>query len=134
MSKKILRAAFATNDQQTVDAELINSKHLMMYEVTKNGCTHTATLDFAGEGGGGANNPRILALTDCALVFVAKPVIGEEALALIRSHVFVTKLDGRQHIADLLEKLQATLRDNPPPWMRKAWKTDKGGEAMSLER
>ncbi|MBM9614111.1 hypothetical protein JWJ90_07400 [Desulfobulbus rhabdoformis] len=132
MSKKMLRAAFASDDRQTVNAEFINAKHLVIYEVDTNGCTHTTTYDFPDGTGGGMNNPRLAALQGCGLIFVAKPVIGEEALALIRSHVFVSKIEGNQRIADLLDKLLFTLRDNPPPWMRKTWERETRGGAMSF--
>ena len=134
MHTKYLRAAFATDDQQTVNAEFANAKHLMIYEVTQDGSSHQTTHDFPGGESGGMESPRILALKDCALVFVSQPVMGDDALALMRSHIFVTKLQGQEQIADLLIKLQTTLRDNPPPWMRKAWKVDHEGEVVPLQR
>ena len=121
MEKHTVRAAFATDDKHSVNAEFVKARHLVIYEVSGEAATLERTLDFAGGEGGGMKSPRVTGLAGCAVVFVAKPVSGDEALGLIRSKIFVTKLQTQEAIDSVLERLQNTLRRGVYPlWLRKA--------------
>jgi len=138
MNSKRVRAAFATDDQRTVNAEFVKAKHLMIFEITPDSSVLERTLDFAGGEGGGMQSPRVTALAGCAVVFVPKPISGEEALGLIRSQVFITRLQTLEEIASLIERLQAMLRGNPPLWLRRAMTGETceacgAGEAVELQ-
>jgi nitrogen fixation protein NifX len=120
MSNRLVRAAFATDDKETVNAEFMKARHFMIFDVMPDSSVLDRALDFSGGEGGGMENPRVTALKGCTVVFVPKPVTGEEALGLIRSKVFITKLQNQEPIGDLIERLQVMLRGNPPPWLRRA--------------
>jgi nitrogen fixation protein NifX len=131
MNSKRVRVAFATDDLQTVNAEFVKARHLMIFEVTPDSSVLERTLDFAGGEGGGMASPRVTALAGCAVVFVPRPISGEEALGLIRSQVFITKLQNVEAIAEVIERLQAMLRGNPPLWLRRAMTVEACGAAAA---
>lgn len=131
MDKRTVKAAFATDDKQTVNAEFIKARHLLIYQVSPEASSLEQTLDFAGGEGGGMQSARVTALKGCAVVFVPKAISGEEALGLIRSKVFITKLQAQEEIAGVIAKLQDMLRGSPPLWLRKAMLGAQGPEAAA---
>jgi nitrogen fixation protein NifX len=131
MDKKMVKAAFATDDKQTVNAEFVKAKHLMVFEVRPESSVLESSFDFPGGEGGGMQSPRVTALKGCAVLFVPKPITGEEALGLIRSKVFITRLQTQEEIAGLIERLQTMLKGNPPPWLRRAM-LGEAAEAVEL--
>jgi nitrogen fixation protein NifX len=62
---------------------------------------------------------RSSALADCALVYVLQ-IGGPAAARLVAKKIHPIKSKEPEPIADVVEKLQEVLRDNPPPWLKKA--------------
>ena len=120
MENKHVLAAFATDDLEKVNAEFVKAKHILVYDVSPDSAKLEKRLDFAGGESGGMQSPRVTGLAGCAMLFVPKPISGDEALGLIRSKVFIVKLQEQTKIDELLAGLQDTLKRNPPLWMRKA--------------
>jgi nitrogen fixation protein NifX len=118
-----MKVAFATEDQQRVDAHFGWAKHLAVYDVTPTG--YRFVQDFAfGEGLDEDGNedkltPKLEAIKDCAIVYVAA-IGGSAAARLVASKVHPIKVTQPEPILDLLDKLQAVLGATPPPWLRKA--------------
>ena len=58
------------------------------------------------------------AVADCSIV--CSMDIDPRALAkVVARHAFHLKTGGEMSITEIVEKLQAVLQSNPPPWMKK---------------
>ncbi|WP_088278511.1 nitrogen fixation protein NifX [Ideonella sp. A 288] len=118
-----MKVAFATQDQQRVDAHFGWAQHLAVYDVTPEGYRFVSDFafgeDLAEDGNEDKLGPKLEAIGDCAIVYVA--AIGGSAAARVVAHkIHPVKVQQPEPILDILDKLQAVLRGTPPPWLRKA--------------
>ena len=118
-----MKVAFATEDQQRVDAHFGWAKHLAVYDVTADGYRFVADFEFAGEleedGNEDKLTPKIAAIRDCAIVYVAA-IGGSAAARVVASKIHPVKVTQPEPILDILDRLQVVLQGTPPPWLRKA--------------
>lgn len=118
-----MKVAFATQDQQRVDAHFGWAKHLAIYDVDGAGYRfvqdHGFGDDLAEDGNEDKLSPKLDAIKDCAIVYVA--AIGGSAAARVVAHkIHPVKVNQPEPILDILDKLQGVLKGTPPPWLRKA--------------
>lgn len=118
-----MKVAFATQDQQRVDAHFGWAKHLAVYEVLPEGYRflqdHTFGDDLAEDGNEDKLAPKLEAIGDCAIVYVAA-IGGSAAARVVASKIHPVKVPQPESILDILDKLQDVLKGTPPPWLRKA--------------
>jgi nitrogen fixation protein NifX len=118
-----MKIAFATQDQQRVDAHFGWAKHLAVYEVDAVGHRHLETFpfgeDLAEDGNEDKLAPKLAAIHDCAIVYVAA-IGGSAAARVVASKIHPIKVTQPEPIAELLDKMQVVLKGTPPPWLRKA--------------
>ena len=118
-----MKIAFATQDQQRVDAHFGWAKHLAVYELTDQGYRfvqdHAFGEDLAEDGNEDKLAPKLDAIRDCAIVYVAA-IGGSAAARVVAAKIHPIKVAAPEPILDLLDKLQAVLKATPPPWLRKA--------------
>jgi nitrogen fixation protein NifX len=118
-----MKIAFATQDQQRVDAHFGWARHLAIYDVTPEG--HQFVQDFgfgedlAEDGNEDKLAPKLDAIKDCAIVYVAA-IGGSAAARVVASKIHPIKVAAPEPILDILDKLRDVLRGTPPPWLRKA--------------
>ncbi len=130
-----MKIAFATQDQQRVDAHFGWAKFLAVYELDAGGHRHVQTFpfgeDLAEDGNEDKLAPKLAAIGDCAIVYVAA-IGGSAAARVVASKIHPVKVAQPEPILDILDKLQDVLKGTPPPWLRKALM--KGQErAMDFE-
>jgi nitrogen fixation protein NifX len=118
-----MKVAFATQDQQRVDAHFGWAKHLAIYEIEATGYQFVQDFgfgeDLAEDGNEDKLAPKLEAIGDCAIVYVA--AIGGSAAARVVAHkIHPVKVNQPEPILDILDKLQVVLQGTPPPWLRKA--------------
>ena len=118
-----MKVAFATQDQQRVDAHFGWAKHLAVYEIEPTGYKFVQDFgfgeDLAEDGNEDKLAPKLDAIKDCAIVYVA--AIGGSAAARVVAHkIHPVKVNQPEPIMDILDKLQEVLKGTPPPWLRKA--------------
>ena len=113
-----MKVAFATQDQQRVDAHFGWAKHLAVYEVTPTGYAfvqdHTFGEDLAEDGNEDKLGPKLDAIRDCAIVYVAA-IGGSAAARVVASKIHPIKVTAPEPILDILDKLQVVLAGTPPP-------------------
>jgi nitrogen fixation protein NifX len=63
--------------------------------------------------------PKVEALAGCNLLFVLA-IGGPAAAKVVRAHIHPVKLQAPETIPAVIERVQAMLVGNPPPWLRKA--------------
>lgn len=118
-----MKVAFATQDQQRVDAHFGWARHLAVYEIEPAGYSFVQDYgfgdDLAEDGNEDKLAPKLEAIKDCAIVYVA--AIGGSAAARVVAHkIHPVKVNQPEPILDILDKLQEVLKGTPPPWLRKA--------------
>ena len=119
-----MKIAFATQDLIHINAHFGSAKQMAVYEVSPEGYQFLETIGFDGKLDEDGNEdklvPKIEALSDCTIVYVAA-IGGSAAARLIRKRVTPVKSKTEDdEIAEVLENLVTTLKGNPPPWLRKA--------------
>ncbi|HWJ19289.1 MAG TPA: nitrogen fixation protein NifX [Geobacterales bacterium] len=118
-----VKIAFATEDLKRVDAHFGWAKNIAVYELSDEECKLVKVFQFEGDlkedGNENKLTPKVEAVMDCAILYVAS--IGASAAArIVQKGIHPIKVNQPEEIADLLAKLQAVLKGNPPPWLRKA--------------
>jgi nitrogen fixation protein NifX len=118
-----MKIAFATQDQQRVDAHFGWAEHLAVYDVTAEGYSFVHDFNYgdglAEDGNEDKLAPKIDDIRDCAIVYVAA-IGGSAAARVVAAKIHPVKVATPVPILDLLDKLQAVLKGTPPPWLRKA--------------
>lgn len=118
-----MKIAFATQDQQRVDAHFGWAKHLAVYEISPEGYRFLQDFgfgeDLAEDGNEDKLAPKLAAIADCAIVYVAA-IGGSAAARVVASKIHPVKVNQPEPILDILDKLQDVLKGTPPPWLRKA--------------
>ena len=118
-----MKVAFATQDQQRVDAHFGWAKHLAVYDITADGYGFVQDFtfgdDLAEDGNEDKLAPKLAAIGDCAIVYVAA-IGGSAAARVVASKIHPVKVAQPEPILDILDKLQDVLKGTPPPWLRKA--------------
>lgn len=118
-----MKVAFATQDQQRVDAHFGWARHLAVYDITPEGYRyvqdHAFGEDLAEDGNEDKLAPKLDVIKDCAIVYVAA-IGGSAAARVVATKIHPVKVAGPEPILDILDKLQDVLKGTPPPWLRKA--------------
>jgi nitrogen fixation protein NifX len=126
-----MKVAFATQDLKRVDAHFGWAKNIAIYELTEDGHHFLEAVQFDGDLQEDGNEdklaPKIEAVKDCAILYVAA-IGGSGAARVVANNIHPMKVTQPEAIEDLLDKLQAVLNGNPPPFLRKAM--NKGKERV----
>ena len=123
-----MKIAFATQDQQHVDAHFGWAKSIVVYEVTPQGHHFVERFDFGDDLEEDGNEdklaPKLLAIQDCAMLYVAA-IGGSGAARVVAMKIHPVKVPKPEAISGILDKLQTVLQGTPPPWLRKALAKDE---------
>ena len=118
-----MKIAFATQDMQRVDAHFGWAKNIAVYEVSPEGFNLVEAIQFSGDlkedGNEDKLSPKIEAIKDCAILYVAA-IGGSAAARVVANKVHPVKVNEPESITVILGKLQDVLKGSPPPWLRKA--------------
>ncbi|HLO96419.1 MAG TPA: nitrogen fixation protein NifX, partial [Burkholderiaceae bacterium] len=94
-----------------------------VYELDAAGHRHLQTFpfgeDLAEDGNEDKLTPKLAAIGDCAIVYVAA-IGGSAAARVVASKIHPIKVTQPEPIEELLNRMQEVLRGTPPPWLRKA--------------
>lgn len=123
-----MKVAFATQDLKRVDAHFGWAKNIAIYELSPTGHQFLEAVQFDGDLQEDGNEdklaPKIEAIKDCALLYVA--AIGGSAAARVVAHkIHPIKVAGPEDIEEVLGKLKDVLNGTPPPFLRKALMKDQ---------
>ena len=120
---KGMKIAFATQDMLRVDAHFGWAKNLAVYEISPEGFNLVEAIQFSGDlkedGNEDKLSPKIDAIKDCAILYVAA-IGGSAAARVVANKIHPIKVNEPESITDILGKLQVVLKGAPPPWLRKA--------------
>jgi nitrogen fixation protein NifX len=118
-----MKVAIATQDLTRVDAHLGWARHVMIYEVDDQGYCYLDQASFPAATQDGDHSklaPRLQAVRDCQLIFVAD--VGPDGeFELARAKVVPIRQFAGQPIALALDALRDGLRaGRSAPWLRQA--------------
>jgi nitrogen fixation protein NifX len=118
-----MKIAFATQDLQRVDAHFGWAKNIAIYEVSPEGYQFLEAVQFDGDlqedGNEDKLSPKLDAITDCAILYVAA-IGGSGAARVVAKNIHPVKVAQPESIVEILGKLRDVLAGTPPPWLRKA--------------
>jgi len=123
-----MKVAFCTQDLQRVDAHFGWAKNIAVYDVRPEGVAFVQTFTFQGDLQEDGNEdklaPKIAAIHDCAILYVAA-IGGSGAARVVANRIHPIKVPQPEPILDILDRLQEVLKGTPPPWLRKALIKDR---------
>jgi len=127
-----MKAAFATTDGIHVNEHFGRAGRFVVYEFSTEGGDPVGEIVFSEEGrdrvvestkgmGGrhdSAVEDKIDRLEGCGLVYFTN-IGGPSAARLTRRGIMPVKVEDGTDISESAEKLMETIRNSPPPWLRK---------------
>jgi len=117
-----MKVAFASTDKIHIDEHFGRAEKFLIWEIGPESADFSGVVQVQSDGAGDEEDrieARGAALADCALVYVAQ-IGGPAAARLVAKKIHPVKSKDNEAISAAVEKLQEVLRDNPPPWLRKA--------------
>ncbi len=132
-----MKVAFATTDGVHVDEHFGRAGRFVIYEFTKNGYSSLDDRVFSGgrdmavEGTRGlgslhddAVQGKVEKVSDCDIIYMTS-IGGPSAARLVKKGIMPVKVKGKMRIEEEAVKLMETIRNAPPPWMRRALEKDQ---------
>jgi len=121
-----MKIAFTTQDSDRVNAHFGSAKQIDIYDIDVTGYSLDQSVRFGGnlkqDGNEDKLQPKLKALKDCTIVYVADIGPGAAARLINMNITPIKSPDPNADIQDILNRLVVTLNGNPPPWLRKALK------------
>ena len=116
-----MKVAFASTDKIHVNEHFGRAQEFYIWDVAADDASLNGVVQVKQEGNDEAERieARCSGVADCALVYVAQ-IGGPAAARLVAKKVHPIKIKDEATITETVEKLQEVLRNNPPPWLRKA--------------
>ncbi len=131
-----MKIAFATTDGKMVDEHFGRAGMFFIYEVTELGSQFIAARKFAdgadqaivgtrnkGQEHEDAVRDKVEQLADCKLIYLTE-IGGPSAARLVKKGIMPMKVKSETSIETALGQLLDTIRQSPPPWLKKALKAD----------
>ncbi len=122
-----MKVAFASSDNLHIDQHFGWAEKFSLWEVRPETAAFIGFTEVETHGDDAEDKikARIAALEGCALVYVTQ-IGGPAAAKLVAHRIHPLKSKGEEEtIAEVVEKLQQVLNNNPPPWLRKALLKDE---------
>jgi nitrogen fixation protein NifX len=115
-----IRVAFATNDNENIDAHFGSAKQFNVYDISKDSCEISTIIKIEQKD----TDKTVALLQDIDIVYFVN--IGATAAAkIINTGIFPIKYKEVVSIDDELKKLSEMLNTNPPPFIKKILETKK---------
>lgn len=116
-----MKIAFTSSTGEMIDLHFGQAEKFHIWEV---GADEARFLETVGVGEHGSDEEdRIAArarlLSDCAIVYTMQ-IGGPAAAKLVAQKIHPMKTNAEVSLKETVERLQEVLRNNPPPWLRKA--------------
>jgi nitrogen fixation protein NifX len=115
-----IRVAFATNDNENIDAHFGSAKQFNVYDISKDSCEISTIIKIEQKD----TDKTVALLQEIDIVYFVN--IGATAAAkIINTGIFPIKYKEVVSIDDELKKLSEMLNTNPPPFIKKILETKK---------
>jgi len=127
-----MKVAFATTDGKQVDEHFGRAGMFAVYELTDKGSFFVELRKFSdgmdksvtdtkdmGPLHDSAVQAKVERLADCKLIYLTE-IGGPSAARLVKKGIMPMKVKEIVSIESALNQLKDTLKQSPPPWLRKA--------------
>jgi nitrogen fixation protein NifX len=138
----MMRIGFATTDGIYVDEHFGRAGKFAIYEVDENSYSLYEMRIFGdcrdlkveltknmGEVHEEAVDLKVKKLTDCSVIYMTE-IGGPAAARLVKNGIMPIKVKDGTSINELLEKFLDTMKNSPPPWMKKILNKNKKEEIL----
>lgn len=121
-----MKIAFATKTGDMIDLHFGQTDVFHIWNVGPDeACfVKTVTVGEDGEDEEDRIAARANALADCSIVY-SMQIGGPAAAKLVARRIHPMKTGDETSLKATVERLQEVLRNNPPPWLRKAMNRDQ---------
>jgi len=131
----LLRVAFASSDRETVDQHFGSSRSFAIYGVNPERVQLLKVIEF-GEQEQDGNEDKLLgklALLDGCIAVYCRACGASAVRQLLAIGVQPVKVAEAARLDELLESLQAELRDGPSTWLAKAIRRSQGADSRRFD-
>ena len=124
-----MKVAFCTQDMTRVDAHFGWAKNIAIYEIDSTGYRLLEAVQFNGQMFEDGNEDKLAAkleLLDGCIAVYCRACGASAVRQLLAIGVQPVKVSEAEGIAELIETLQAELREGPSAWLAKAIRRTRG--------
>ena len=116
-----MKVAFTTKTGEMIDLHFGQADSFQIWEVGPEDAYLAQTVTIGAHGTDEEDRiaARANVLTDCAIVYTMQ-IGGPAAAKLVGHKIHPMKTGSEVSLKETVERLQEVLRNNPPPWLRKA--------------
>ena len=116
-----MKVAFTTKTGEMIDLHFGQADSFQIWEVGPEDAYLAQTVTIGAHGTDEEDRiaARANVLTDCAIVYTMQ-IGGPAAAKLVGHKIHPMKTGSEVSLRETVERLQEVLRNNPPPWLRKA--------------
>jgi nitrogen fixation protein NifX len=126
-----MKVAFTSSTGEIIDQHFGQCQNFHIWEIGPEEAAPAAVI--SGISAEGDEEDRISAragaLADCAIVYTMQ-IGGPAAAKLVARKIHPMKTNTEVPVAEIVAKLQEVLRNNPPPWLRKALNQQPAGSFL----
>ncbi len=121
-----MKIAFTSSTGENIDQHFGQTESFMIWEVGPDEAHYHETLTVGAHGHDEEDriSARAKILTECAIVYTMQ-IGGPAAAKLVAQKIHPMKTNAVVNLLETVERIQEVLRNNPPPWLRKAMNKDK---------
>ena len=126
-----MKVAFTTSSGELIDQHFGKAEKFQIWELAPDEAHLVETVSLGAHGTDEEDRiaARAKALEECAIVYTMQ-IGGPAAAKLVAKKIHPMKTNTETPVAEIIGKLQAVLRWNPPPWLRKALNKGKSGSFL----
>ncbi len=116
-----MKVAFTSSDGRTIDRHFGTASDFWVWEIGPDAAEPVGTVTALPSSDDEEDRiaARANAIAGCAIVYTMQ-IGGPAAAKLVARRIHPLKTAAELPIAQVVAKLQAVLKGNPPPWLRKA--------------
>jgi nitrogen fixation protein NifX len=121
-----MKVAFSSSTGIAIDENFRKTRGFSIWDIGPREAFYVTTVSIRSEPGSeeGRIAARADALAHCAIV-CSREMSGPAAAKLVARNVHPMKTGSNVPVEDIIGKIQAVLRGNAPPWIRKAQTRDQ---------
>jgi nitrogen fixation protein NifX len=123
-----MKVAFTSSSGEVIDQHFGQCQSFHIWEIGPEEAKSVATVSGITTDGDEEDRiaARANAIGDCAIVYTMQ-IGGPAAAKLVARKIHPMKTGIETPVAEVVGKLQEVLRNNPPPWLRKAMNKEQAG-------
>ncbi len=126
-----MKVAFTSTTGETIDQHFGMSENFRVWEIGPDEAHYVETVSVEAHDDDEEDKiaARAEVLRECAIVYTMQ-IGGPAAAKLVARKIHPMKTNAAVPVGAVVEKLQEVLRNNPPPWLRKALAREQSGSFL----